>query len=147
MALHSSNDREVKIANTIPPEISVTLSTDSLWPPNHSMVDVGFGFEISDICDSEPEVLITVTSDEPTATASGAGGGKHAPDAEIINDGKVLVRAERSGEGDGRVYVITVTATDASGNSASSSTSVEVSHSKKEPAVDSGQNYDATQIN
>ncbi|MDY6951204.1 MAG: PKD domain-containing protein [Thermodesulfobacteriota bacterium] len=142
------DDDEVMITveDTTPPEVSVTVNKDSLWPPNHKMVDVGFGFEVSDICDAEPVVSIEVTSDEPTATAPGAGGSKHAPDAEITDDG-VLLRAERSGNGDGRVYVITVTASDVSGNSASASASVKVNHNKKKEAVDSGQDYDATQIN
>lgn len=137
----------VTIEDTSPPELSMSVGKNSLWPPNHKMVDVGFGFEVSDICDPEPDVSVQITSDEPTATAPGAGGPKYAPDAEIIDDGMVLLRSERSGKGDGRVYVITVTATDASGNSSSASSSVKVNHSKKKEAVDSGQYYDATEIN
>lgn len=137
----------VIVQDTTPPEVSVSLSKDSLWPPNHEIIDVGFSFEVSDICDPELEVSIEVTSDEPTATAPDAGGPKHAPDAQIIDDDRVLLRAERSGEADGRVYVITVTATDESGNTASSSVSVKANRDKIEEAIDSGQNYDATQTN
>jgi len=111
------------------------------------MVDVGFSFEVLDNCEEEIGVSIEVTSDEPTATAPGAGGSKHAPDAEITDDDRILIRAERSGKSDGRVYIITVTAADGSGNSTSSSASVKVNHSKKKEAIDSGQNYDATEIN
>jgi len=144
-----TDDDEVTIVvqDTTPPEVSLSISIDSLWPPNHEMVDVGLNFEVSDICDPEPVVSIKVTSDEPTTTAPGAGGPEHAPDAEITDDGRVLLRAERSGEADGRVYVITVTATDSSGNIAYSSASVKVNHDKKKRANDSGQNYDATLIN
>jgi hypothetical protein len=99
------------------------------------MVDVGFSLEVLDNCDSDPDVVIEVTSDEPTATARGAGGYRHAPDAEIMGDGGILLRAERSGRGDGRVYMITVTATDACGNSASSMVSAKVNHDKKKEAV------------
>jgi hypothetical protein len=138
---------EITVEDITPPEINLLVSSDTLWPPNHRMVDVGFSFEVSDFCDPEPSVYIEVTSDEPTATAPGAGGVKHAPDAEIIDDDKVLLRAERSGKDDGRVYKITATATDVAGNSASSSTFVKVNRGKKKAAIDSGQNYDATQIN
>ncbi|MDY6989612.1 MAG: PKD domain-containing protein [Thermodesulfobacteriota bacterium] len=136
----------ITVEDTTPPEVSVTVNKGSLWPPNHKMVDVGFSSDVADICDAEPVVSIEVTSDEPTATAPGAGGSKHAPDAQIADDG-ALLRAERSGNGDGRVYVITVTASDVSGNSASASASVKVNHNKKKEAVDSGQDYDATEIN
>ena len=50
-------------------------------------------------------------------------------------------------EGDGRVYVVTVSAEDGSGNTGSDDVSVKVNKSKKKEAVDSGQNYGATQIN
>ncbi len=137
----------ITIEDTTPAVISGTVRKDSLWPPNHKMVDVGHDFEASDSCDSDITLLIEVTSDEPTATAPGAGGSTYAPDAEIKNDDSVLLRAERSGMGDGRVYEITVTATDPSGNSNSSSVSVKINHDKDKDAIDSGQNYDATQIN
>ncbi len=111
------------------------------------MVVVGLQFEFSDSCDQALDVDIGITSDEPTATAPGAGGSTYAPDAEIKNDASVLLRSERSGELDGRVYEITVTATDSSDNNGSSSASVKVNHDKKKDAIDSGQNYDATEIN
>ena len=88
-----------------------------------------------------------MTTDEPTASDPGSGGEVHAPDAEISNEGGVILRAERSGDGDGRVYHITVTATDSSNNSVSASVPVEVRHNEKTQALDSGQNYDATEIN
>ena len=111
------------------------------------MVDVGLGYEVSDNCDSAPNISIVVTSDEATATAPCAGSHRHAPDAEVTGDSTVLLRAERSCKGDGRVYEITVTATDESGNSASPSASVKVNLKKKVEAIDSGQDYDATVIN
>ncbi len=137
----------VTVQDTTPPGVNVLVAKDFLWPPNHNMVDIGYSVDVSDIGDAEPALSIQVTSDEATATAPDAGGKKHAPDAEIADDGSVLLRAERSGEGDGRVYVITVTATDMSGNSASGSAWVKVNHDKKREAVDSGQDYDATEIN
>ena len=141
-----SAEAEVTVDNT-PPDISLSVDQDTLWPPNHKMVDVGFISEVLDYYDPYPDVSITVTSDEPTATAPGAGGSTHSPDADITDDGSVFLRAERSGKGDGRVYEITVTATDAAGNTGSSKATVKVNHNKKKEAVDSGQSYDATDIN
>ena len=144
-----TDDDEVIIIvqDTTPPEITMSIEQDILWPPNHKMVNVGFSFEVSDMGDTDPIILIQVTSDEPTTTSSGAGGSKHTPDAKVTDDDKVSLRAERSGKGDGRVYQITLTASDLSNNSSARSLSVKVNHNKKKDAVDSGQNYDATKIN
>ena len=141
-----SAEAKVTVDNT-PPDISLSVDQDTLWPPNHKMVDVGFISEVLDYYDPYPDVSITVTSDEPTATAPGAGSKKYSPDADITDDDSVFLRAERSGKGDGRVYEITVTATDAAGNIGSSEATVKVNHNKKKEAVDSGQSYDATDIN
>jgi hypothetical protein len=142
-----SDDVVITVIDTTAPQMSLSVAKDDLWPPNHQMVDVGLGLTVSDTCDPSPEVSIRVTTDEPTATARGAGGRKHAPDAEIIGDDKVIMRAERSGRGDGRVYVIDITATEAAGNQATSSVAVSVDHDKKRAAIDSGQNFDATEVN
>ena len=142
-----TSDDVFSIIDNSPPSLVLSVEREYLWPPNHKMVDVGFECSVSDNCDPHSAVSIVVTSDESTATAPGGGGPKHAPDAEITEDGRTLLRAERSGEGDGRVYGITVTATDASGNNASSSVYVKVNPSRKDEAIDSGQNYDATEKN
>ncbi len=131
---------------TAPQVILIAVEKNSLWPPNHKMVDVGLSYIVSDNGDPNPVVATRVTSDEPTASAPGAGGSRHAPDAVIDGD-DVLLRSERSGEYDGRVYEITINATDASGNNGSASIPVRVNHDKKTEAVDSGQNYDAAAIN
>jgi hypothetical protein len=135
-----------------PPEVSCSVEEDLLHPGNHEMVDVGFTYSASDNCNDPPEVVITVTSDERTAEASGAGGATHAPDAHILRDPGgtvqgVLLRAERSTAGDGRVYQIHVQATDRCGNTNSTSCSVSVRANPNQPAVDSGQFYDATAVN
>jgi HYR domain len=143
----STATQTVSVIDTTNPEITMSVQKVSLWPPNHKMVDVGFSHKVSDICDSNPVVSISVTSDEPTTTIEGAGDRVYSPDAEIINGERVLLRAERSGEGDGRVYVIEVRGEDESGNSSFSSLPVKVDYDKDNPAIDSGQNYDATQLN
>jgi HYR domain len=138
---------DVTVVDTTPPDVSVLATEDSLWPPNHKMVDVGFSYEVTDVCDAGMDISLTATSDEPAATAPNAGGGKHAPDAEITDDERVLTRAERSENGDGRVYVITATATDVAGNSGSASAVVKVNNTRQIEAIDSGQNYDPTEVN
>ena len=137
----------INVVDTTPPEIILSVMQDTLWPPNHKMVDVGLNFEVADNCNTEADISIEVTSDEPTTTAPGAGGSEHAPDAEITDDGRILLRAERSGKGDGRVYVINVNASDECANNSSLSIPVKVNHNKKKDAINSGQSYDATQIN
>jgi hypothetical protein len=69
-----------------------SIALDSLWPPNHELVDVGLGVTSA----------FVVYSDE-------AEGG--TPDAS----GSLLLRAERAGTGDGRVYLIATTSTDTFG--------------------------------
>ena len=122
----------VTVVDTIAPDISVTVSPDTLWPPNHKMVDITAAVTVNDICDAAPTVVLTsVTSDEPD-NAIGIGDGNTVndiQDAEIgAEDYAFKLRAERAGTGDGRVYTITYTVTDASGNSASAFATVEVPH-------------------
>ena len=131
----------VTVIDTTPPDISVTVSPDTLWPPNHKMVDIVANVTVSDICDAAPSVVLTnVTSNEPgdakgkpwDSQDSTSGDGSTINDiqgAEIgTGDYNFQLRAERAGKGDGRVYTITYTVTDASGNSASASTTVVVPH-------------------
>jgi len=86
-------------------------------------------------------VAITrVTQDEPV---NGLGDGDTSPDA-VIQQGSVLIRAERSGGGNGRVYQLNFTATDSHNASCSAAVMVIVPHSAKGTAVDDGQKYDST---
>jgi len=118
-----------------PPDISVTVSPDMLWPPNHKMVDIVATVTVSDVCDTAPTVVLTnVTSDEPD-DAKGNGDGKTVNDIQGNDTGtedyEFQLRAERAGKGDGRTYTITYTVTDASGNSADAIATVEVPHDRR----------------
>lgn len=71
--------------------------------------------------DGDPvSITITgITSDEPTTSISGAGGGIHAPDAYGVGTSVASLGAERSGKGNrpeykgnGRVYRINFSASD-----------------------------------
>jgi hypothetical protein len=124
----------VTVVDTTPPNISVTVSPDMLWPPNHKMVDIVATVTVSDICDAAPTVVLTnVTSDEPD-DAKGNGDGKTVDDIQAdigTADYEFQLRAERCGTEDGRIYTITYTVTDASGNSADAIATVEVPHDMK----------------
>ena len=135
----------VTVTDTTAPEVSCSVDLDRIWPPNHKLVDVGLSINVSETCDAEPTVVVTVHSDEHPADAPGAGGPTHCPDAVIGPDNTVQVRAERSGPSDGRVYTITATATDTCGNQGFCQVQVGVPKSKKSPATNSGATYDATQ--
>ncbi len=134
------------------PVVTCAVATDKLSPPNHTMRNVGFTFTATDNCTGEPEIEIFITSDETTASANGAGQTSPAPDAFILRDldgvfQGILLRSERSTRGDGRVYEITVRATDECGNVGECSANVSVSPANGQPATDSGQFYDATEVN
>ncbi|HMZ31702.1 MAG TPA: HYR domain-containing protein, partial [Methanoregulaceae archaeon] len=120
----------VTVEDTTPPEISVAVAPDTLWPPNHKMVNIDASVTASDICDADPViVLASITSDEPD-DADGIGDGETTGDIQAANlgteDYKFRLRAERAGEQDGRIYTITYQATDFSGNSVTGSATVSV---------------------
>jgi len=130
----ASGTMTVHVVDTTPPDISVTVTPDNLWPPNHQMVDIKVMVSVTDVCDASPTInLISITSNEPD-DAKGNGDGNTVNDIQEAVSGSpdyvFKLRAERAGEGNGRVYTITYTATDASGNSASTKAIVVVSHER-----------------
>lgn len=116
---------------TTPPNLALSVSPNTLWPPDHRMVPVA-AISASSNCNDAVSLSIDVTSNEPI---NGTGDGDTAPDWEIVDNGdgtaSVSVRAERKGNGTGRQYTISVTATDGYGNTATSSGTVSVPHSQK----------------
>jgi len=138
-----------EIVDTTAPSVSAQVERSVLWPPRNQMVDVGLLVDSFDACQGEElDVMIAVTSDEHPALALGAGGALHCPDAEVTPDGRVLLRAERSGTGNGRVYRITVTAADSCGNVSSTALNVRVPRNLADLiAIDDGQIYDPTICN
>jgi hypothetical protein len=110
------------------PTVSAASATpNSLWPPNHQMVNVTVNYTASDNCGPVTSVL-TVQSNEPV---NGTGDGDTAPDWQVIDAHHVKLRAERAGGGSGRVYTITVTTTDGSGNQTVRAATVAVPRSQK----------------
>ena len=116
------------VCDAIPPELTIELSRDTLWPPNHKLVAVSATVTASDDTAAQPGVvLISVSSNEPDDSL---GDGDTASDIVILNDTSFNLRAERSGLGDGRVYTVTYEATDECGNSAVKSAEVRVPKSR-----------------
>jgi hypothetical protein len=114
------------------PAFTVAADTEELWPPNHRMAEVGIGWTLDDLCDSAPQVALTmITSSEPD-DAPGDGDGATSNDIGAWTQGtsqsSLMLRAERSGNGPGRVYQISYAATDASGNTTPALAIVTVPH-------------------
>ena len=129
----------VTVIDSTPPTIeSVTADPSTLWPANHSMIQVLLSVEAVDYCDADPEIALTaVTSDEPD-DAQGGGDGHTTNDMQSValgtEDYEIFLRAERLGDSDGRTYTIIYTATDNSGNFVSRETIVTVDHDNNEPS-------------
>ena len=101
------------------PTLTVSLSPNTLWPPNHKLVPVSATLQVGNTCDPNPIVqLVSITSNEPD---NGLGDGDTANDIQGaaigIDDRAFLLRAERSGKGNGRRYTATYQVEDVLGNS------------------------------
>jgi uncharacterized protein len=107
----------------IAPTLDVSVTPDTLWPPNHKYVDVEATLAVDDNFDQDPEVAVAATSNEPD---DGSGDGSTTNDIVIVADDTIRLRAERSGNGSGRVYTLKFEATDACGNSTTESATVTV---------------------
>ena len=117
----------ITVNDTESPVVSTpTTSPNSLWPPNHEMVDVTVNYTATDNCPLT--CVLTVSSNEPT---NGLGDGDTAPDWQVIDDHHVQLRAERGAKGNGRIYTVTTTCTDGSNNSVIKTSTVLVPKSMK----------------
>jgi hypothetical protein len=129
----------ITVNDDTPPAISLIVSPDTLWPPNHKMVLISVEITVSDNCDPDPVVeleSITMNEGEETDTFdpeydSTASDGHTVDDIQVEDDGTIYLRAERAGTGTGRIYTITYAAVDASGNRATDSATVTVPHNQQ----------------
>jgi HYR domain-containing protein len=109
----------VTVVDKEPPVIGgFSLSSLSLWPPNHKMVDLTVLFGVTDNC-STPSCVLTVSSNEGSAS-----------DFEVVDAHHVRLRAERTGNRHGRIYTLTLTCTDAAGNKTARTGAVLVPHNR-----------------
>jgi hypothetical protein len=107
------------------PRISISLSPNILWPPNHKLVKITANVSVQDDNYPNPAVkLVSVTANETL----------HPGDivAAVGTDATTFqVKSERTGKNKaGRIYTVTYSATNACGNSASSSQIVTVPHDR-----------------
>jgi hypothetical protein len=125
----SAADVIVTVADTLPPTLSVVLMPNTLWPPNHHMVDVTATVVADDSCGPPMLTLTSIASDEAD---NGQGDGNTVNDIQEADvetaDFQFKLRAERAGGGDGRIYTAVYTATDGAGNSATEAGFVVVPH-------------------
>jgi len=131
--------QKITVADTTPPNLTVTLSPTVLWPPDHKLIQITATITVSDTCDPNPTVrLVKITSGEPD---NGLGDGDTAVDRQSILGKDIqtvygtdtrtfLLRAERSGKGSGRIYTVFYEATDASGNAVTKTATVVVPKSQ-----------------
>jgi hypothetical protein len=123
----------VTVQDTTPPTIvSITASPNSLWPPNHKMVDISVSVIATDAVDPAPTAhIVSVTSNEAD---NGNGDGNTTTDFIITGPLTLQLRAERDGSTN-RVYTITVAVTDASGNTSTGTVTVTVADPGRGHAV------------
>jgi hypothetical protein len=73
-ALTASDSVPLQILDVAAPSLEVTLSPDSLWPPNHQFQEVTATIAITDNCDPNPALtLLSITSNEPATGVIGSG--------------------------------------------------------------------------
>jgi hypothetical protein len=121
----------VTVVDTTPPDLTVSATASSLWPPNHQMENVGLTVNASDNGGGAPTIQVVVFSNEDDLAP---GSGNFSPDAKDAAPGTLRLRSERSGSGAGRVYLIVVTATDGSNNASHACTAVTVPQSQSPAA-------------
>jgi predicted outer membrane repeat protein len=127
------------------PVITLSKTTDKLWPPNHQYNTFNvadFVASASSSCDPGVDindvVIQKVSSDEPEENPAGADGNTLNDIVIAPNCKSVQLRAERDGDRNGRVYTITFKVTDAFGNSTTVTVTVTAPINHGGTAIDSG---------
>jgi Tol biopolymer transport system component len=101
----------------------LTVTPNTLWPPNHKAVSVSVAVLVADDSDPAPTCRITdITSNEPVSATAWHMTGPLTLD----------LRAERFGQGTGRTYTLTVTCTNTSKLSSTATATVSVPHDQRE---------------
>lgn len=119
--------------DSTPPQITVALTPDMIWPPNNKLVDVAATVNVQD--DQDPNPVVRLESIQCLDCASLA---DDVSEAAIGTDDRTFaVRATRLGERkEGRVYKAVYSATDAAGNTATAEATVQVPHDQRRRVVD-----------
>jgi hypothetical protein len=104
------------------PSLTSSVSTSSLWPANHNLVNVGLAATATGDCPGGQTIEVQVFSDEDDVDPLTID--DMSPDAKDIAVSTLRLRSERRDSGDGRVYLVVVRATDACGTAFNSHTVV-----------------------
>jgi hypothetical protein len=100
------------------PNVNITATPSTLWPPNHTMVKVTVNGSASDQLSGIAATSFKVTDEY----------GKVEPTISKFGD-VIQLEAWRNGDdANGRIYTISVIATDKAGNQATASTTVICPH-------------------
>ena len=119
-----SNEITITVEDITPPQFTLSVEPNILWPPNNKMVQITPNWLVSDNCDEDVEVSLVDITIEDT--------GNTGDDIFVDpNDGSIYLRAERSGKGVGRIYTITYQAVDDSNNVTIDSATVVVPHDQR----------------
>jgi hypothetical protein len=114
--------------DTTPPTLTVSLSPNTLRPPNEKLVPITATITVKDDYDPAPEIqLVSIMANEPL----------DKDDAKGVLPGtdcrQFQLKAEREGKNmAGRIYTVTYSATDGSGNKTLTSATVTVPHDERE---------------
>lgn len=125
--------------DTTPPTLTVSLSPNTLWPPNEKLVPITATITVKDDYDPQPEIKLESITANELLEAEDIQGASFGTD-----DRSFKLRAERNDKDDdhkkqgstvkhlGRIYTVTYSATDASGNKSTASATVTVPHDHDE---------------
>lgn len=118
----------VTVVDQTPPTVTSSVAMSSLWPPDHTLINVGLSANATDNCVASLVLGVKVygTEDDEIQT----GDGNFSPDAKDLKPGTLRLRSERTGTGDGRIYLIVTTATDGAPNLGVSCSTVVVAKSQ-----------------
>jgi hypothetical protein len=116
-------------------QLSMSLTPEILWPPDHKMVDVHATLTNTGGCSTSEDVvrfvLTGISSNEPDFSPDpGKGSSREDIQGAEVGSGdfNFQLRAERDGRGNGRFYELTYTAIDGTGNSRTITSAVLVPH-------------------
>ncbi len=128
----------VSVIDVTLPSINLSVSPNTLWPPNHKMVLITPMITANDNCGNPSVKLKSITMNEGDETNTydpnydpTTGDGHTIDDILVDENGNIYLRAERKGNSSGRIYTITYTATDASINRTNASAIVTVPHDQR----------------
>jgi hypothetical protein len=117
---------------TAPTVTTISATPNTLWPPNHQMVNVTVSATLADAVDPSPVwTVLSVSSNQPT---QGTGDGDTPVDWVITGTKTLQLRSERS-HGKERIYTITIETRDALGNVGTATVNVRVTNSKGTPTL------------